>query len=138
MGLTFAMTTALTAALLCLAAAQTETPPDPNIFAQVRTAGAVGTGFPAFYVGCTGNGATLQDLTVYANDNFLRGIEVSPAPLFPMDEKQGRVLVLCSLSRTAPSARESAQCCSSVMMRTRVLCIFVASSFRLSVLYWPY
>ena len=62
-----------------LAAAQTMTPPDPAIFAPVQTAGASGTGFPAFYVGCTDNGATLQDLTVYANDNFLRGIEVSSA-----------------------------------------------------------
>ena len=64
------------AALFVLAAAQTTVPPDPAIFAPLQTAGATGTGFPAFYVGCTDNGATLQDLTVYANDNFLRGIEV--------------------------------------------------------------
>ena len=51
-------------------------PPDPSILASVQLAGDLGTGFPAYYVGCLGNGATLQDLIVYANDNFLRGLEV--------------------------------------------------------------
>ena len=66
-------------AVACLVAgalAQTQTPPDPLIFAPVQIAGDLGTGFPAYYVGCTGNGATLQDIIVFANDNFLRGIEV--------------------------------------------------------------
>ena len=66
-------------AVACLVAgalAQTQTPPDPSIFAPVQIAGDLGTGFPAYYVGCTGNGATLQDIVVFANDNFLRGIEV--------------------------------------------------------------
>ncbi|CAK0786785.1 hypothetical protein CVIRNUC_009999 [Coccomyxa viridis] len=67
-------------AVACLVAgalAQTQTPPDPLIFAPVQIAGDLGTGFPAYYVGCTGNGATLQDIIVFANDNFLRGIEVN-------------------------------------------------------------
>lgn len=80
-----ALVTALLAAvsLFRLAAAQTMTPPDPAVFAPVQTAGASGTGFPAFYVGCIDNGATLQDLTVYANDNFLRGIEVGKCASCP-------------------------------------------------------
>lgn len=56
--------------------AQTETAPDASLFATVQTAGDLSTGFPAYYYGCTDNGATLQDIIVYANNNFLRGIEV--------------------------------------------------------------
>ena len=73
-----AVLAAAAAACVLLAAAQTTELPDPTIFAPVQTAGASGTGFPAFYVGCGSNGATLQDIRVYSNDNFLRGIEVSP------------------------------------------------------------
>lgn len=65
-----------TACFTAAALAQTETPPDASIFAPVQIAGDLSTGFPAFYYGCTGNGATLQDIIVFANDNFLRGIEV--------------------------------------------------------------
>ena len=66
-------------ALACLAAgaiAQTDTAPDTSLFAPVQIAGDLSTGFPAYYYGCTDNGATLQDIIVYANDNFLRGMEV--------------------------------------------------------------
>ncbi|CAL8465339.1 g4874 [Coccomyxa elongata] len=75
----FKLVTAVLTAAACvlLAAAQTTDLPDPTIFAPVQTAGASGTGFPAFYVGCASNGATLQDIRVYSNDNFLRGIEVN-------------------------------------------------------------
>ena len=69
-------------AVACLVAgalAQTQTPPDPSIFAPVQIAGDLSTGFPAYYVGCTANGATLQDIIVFSNANFLRGIEV-PVP----------------------------------------------------------
>lgn len=77
----FKLVTAVLTAAACvlLAAAQTTELPDPTIFAPVQTAGASGTGFPAFYVGCASNGATLQDIRVYSNDNFLRGIEVGAA-----------------------------------------------------------
>lgn len=64
------------ACLTAVALAQTQTPPDTTIFSPVQIAGDLSTGFPAYYVGCTGNGATLQDIIVYSNDNFLRGIEV--------------------------------------------------------------
>ena len=64
------------ACLTAPALAQTETPPDSTLFAPVQIAGDLGTGFPAYYYGCADNGATLQDIIVYANNNFLRGIEV--------------------------------------------------------------
>lgn len=74
---------ALAAAALLLACgaqgagAQTEALPDPALFAPVQLAGDLSTGFPAYFVGCASTGATLQDIIVYANDNFLRGLEAS-------------------------------------------------------------
>ena len=70
------------ACLTAAALAQTETPPDASLFAPVQIAGDQSTGFPAYYYGCADNGATLQDIIVYANNNFLRGIEVSPLQHF--------------------------------------------------------
>jgi hypothetical protein len=80
------MTILVATALLLISAggarAQTSTLPDQTLFAPVQMAGDHGTGFAAYYVGCADNGATLQDIIVYANDNFLRGIEArcSAAP----------------------------------------------------------
>ena len=64
------------ACFLAAAQAQTEVPPDASLFAPVQIAGDLSTGFPAYYYGCADNGATLQDIIVYSNNNFLRGIEV--------------------------------------------------------------
>lgn len=76
---------AAAAALLLLGAggarAQTSQLPDQTLFAPVQMAGDLGTGFAAYYVGCADNGATLQDIIVYSNDNFLRGIEARPTAL---------------------------------------------------------
>lgn len=72
----------LLVALLTAASGQSTMPPDSALYADVQLAGDLGTGFPAYYVGCHGNGATLQDLIVYANDNFLRGLEVSSSCFF--------------------------------------------------------
>ena len=85
MSLRTAATAALAAVLLLAcsahrASAQTETPPDPALFAPVQLAGDLSTGFAAYFVGCANGGATLQDIIVYANDNFLRGLEASAAP----------------------------------------------------------
>jgi hypothetical protein len=69
-------------AVLHTAAGQTEALPDPTYFAPVQAAGDMTSGFSAYFVGCADNGATLQDILVYSNDNFLRGMEVGlTAPL---------------------------------------------------------
>lgn len=59
--------------------AQTAQLQNPQYFAPIKLAGDLSTGFAAYEVGCADNGATLQDVILYANDNFLRGMEV-PAP----------------------------------------------------------
>ncbi len=69
------------ACLTAAAQAQTETAPDASLFAPVQIAGDQSTGFPAYFYGCSDNGATLQDIIVYANNNFLRGIEVTALQL---------------------------------------------------------
>ena len=60
--------------------AQTEQLQNPQYFAPIQLAGDQSTGFAAYEVGCADTGATLQDIIVFANDNFLRGIEVLDPP----------------------------------------------------------
>eukprot|EP00884_Botryococcus_braunii_P014799 jgi/Botrbrau1/2331/Bobra.39_1s0020.1 len=49
---------------------------DINIFATPVVVGAQ-TGFEALLVGCNDTGATLQHITVWANANFLRGVQAT-------------------------------------------------------------
>ena len=78
------------------ALAQTETPPDAGLFAPVQITGDLSTGFPAYYYGCADNGATLQDIIVYANNNFLRGIEVHALlPSCAESPLQGTTVTYC-------------------------------------------
>lgn len=96
-------------ALACLTAgalAQTDTAPDTSLFAPVQIAGDLSTGFPAYYYGCTDNGATLQDIIVYANDNFLRGMEVH----FLKSCLMGIILPLADAKKLSQGAQYTSRC----------------------------
>jgi len=96
-------------ALACLTAgalAQTDTAPDTSLFAPVQIAGDLSTGFPAYYYGCTDNGATLQDIIVYANDNFLRGMEVHSLKSCLM----GIILPLADAKKLSQGAQYTSRC----------------------------